>query len=61
MDVDDLEKLQRWEDNGAQWDVISLRSDSAVIALLRCDAGEEVERFTTTDPRVLDRCRHKRG
>lgn len=60
MDVDDLERLQRWEDNGAQWEVISLRSDRATIALLRCDAGEEVDRFTTTDPRVLDRCRARR-
>ncbi|ALG85135.1 hypothetical protein [Gordonia phthalatica] len=60
MSSDDLERLQRWEDNGAQWQVVSLRPNSATISLLRCDAGEEVERFTTSDPRVLERCREHR-
>ncbi|AUH68779.1 MULTISPECIES: hypothetical protein [Gordonia] len=60
MSGDDLERLQRWEDNGAQWEVVSLRPDSATIALLRCDAGEEVDRFVTTDPRVLALCRRPR-
>ncbi|NLG46614.1 hypothetical protein [Gordonia sp. (in: high G+C Gram-positive bacteria)] len=57
----DLERLQRWEDNGADWGVVSLRTTAATIALLRCDGGEEVDRFTTTDPRVLARCRERRG
>ncbi|EGD55873.1 hypothetical protein [Gordonia neofelifaecis] len=60
MSGDDLERLQRWEDNGAQWEIVSLRPDSATIALLRCDAGEEVDRFTTRDARVLALCRRRR-
>ncbi|QRY60835.1 hypothetical protein JVX90_10180 [Gordonia sp. PDNC005] len=59
MPADDLERLQRWEDAGAQWAVEALRSDSVTISLLRCDGGEEVDRFTSTDPRVLALCRER--
>ncbi|OMB93071.1 hypothetical protein A5733_16935 [Mycobacterium sp. NS-7484] len=54
MGVDRVTDLQRWEDSGAHWRVLSRTADSLTIALLRCDGGEEVERFTSTDPRLRE-------
>ncbi|MEE6165897.1 MULTISPECIES: hypothetical protein [unclassified Mycolicibacterium] len=54
MDVNRVADLVRWEESGAHWQVIARTSDSITIALLRCDGGEEVERFTSTDPRLLE-------
>lgn len=48
-----VEELQRWEDSGAVWAVVSRGPDRVTIALLRCDGGEEVERFDSADPDVL--------
>ncbi len=52
-DRDRVAELQRWEDSGAVWSVITRSSDRVTVALLRCDGGEEVERFTSDDPAVL--------
>ncbi len=52
--MDRVQDLQRWEDSGAHWRVLTRTPDSLTIALLRCDGGEEVDRFTSTDPRLLD-------
>jgi len=54
MDVDRVAELQRWQNSGAVWAVISRRDSTATVALLRCDGGEEAERFTSDDPRLLD-------
>lgn len=53
MDVDRVAELQRWEDSGAVWEVISRTPTSVTIGLLRCDGGEEVDRFTSDDARLL--------
>lgn len=53
MHIDRVADLERWEDSGAHWQVLHRVPDSITIALLRCDGGEEVERFTSTDPRLL--------
>jgi hypothetical protein len=53
MDIDRAAELQRWQDSGAVWEVISRRGRSVTVALLRCDGGEEVDRFTSDDPRLL--------
>ncbi|GAC1401948.1 MAG: hypothetical protein NVS4B6_11030 [Mycobacterium sp.] len=53
MDIDRTVELQRWQDSGAVWEVISRQGGGVTVALLRCDAGEEVDRFTSDDPRVL--------
>lgn len=53
MDVDRVEELQRWQDSGALWEVLARKSGSVTVALLRCDGGEEMERFTSDDPRLL--------
>jgi hypothetical protein len=54
MDTDRVAELQRWEDAGAVWSVVSRKPDRVTIALLRCDGGEEVDRFTSDDPSLLD-------
>ena len=53
-DRDRVAELQRWEDTGGMWQVISRTRHAMTIALLRCDAGEEVDRFTSDDARLLD-------
>ena len=54
MHTDRVAELQRWEDLGAVWSVVSRKHDRVTIALLRCDGGEEVDRFTSDDQRLLD-------
>ena len=43
MSIDRVAELQRWEDAGAVWSVVSRKQDRVTIALLRCDGGEEVD------------------
>jgi hypothetical protein len=54
MSTDRVAELQRWEVSGAAWSVVSRKQDRVTIALLRCDGGEEVDRFTSADPRLLE-------
>ena len=54
MHTDRVAELQRWEDSGAVWEVISRKTNSVTIGLMRCDGGEEVDRFTSDDPSLLD-------
>jgi hypothetical protein len=54
MDIDRVAELQRWQDAGAVWEVISRKGRGVTIGLLRCDGGEEVDRFTSADPSLLD-------
>ncbi|HEV7850135.1 MAG TPA: hypothetical protein VGP27_02075, partial [Mycobacterium sp.] len=49
---DRVAELQRWEDSGAIWSVVIRKHDQVTVALLRCDGGEEVDRFTSDDPRL---------
>lgn len=45
--------LRRWEDAGAVWRVMGIHGDAVTIGLFSCDGGEEVSRFTTSDPDLL--------
>ena len=45
-----LETLRRWETAGGHWQVVSRSASGLVVALLRCDGGEETHRFTSPDP-----------
>ncbi|KUI04828.1 hypothetical protein [Mycobacterium sp. IS-3022] len=54
MPVDRIADLQRWQDSGAIWEVRARREKSVTVALLRCDGGEEVDVFTSDDPRLLE-------
>jgi hypothetical protein len=54
-----IEILQRWADAGAIWRVLHRRDRSVTIALYQCDGGEEVDRFTSADPRLRDFLQHR--
>jgi hypothetical protein len=58
-DRDYVAELVRWQDAGAVWEVVARTSHGVTIALLRCDAGEEVDRFTSDDERLLEFVRHR--
>ncbi|GAB3562505.1 hypothetical protein [Spelaeicoccus albus] len=49
-----VEKLRRWEDSGAIWQVLFRSDGVATIGLMTCTAGEEVDRLVTDDPAVLE-------
>jgi hypothetical protein len=53
-DRDYVAELVRWQDAGATWQVLARTARGMTIALMRCDGGEEVDRFTSDDPRLLD-------
>lgn len=53
MTRDHVEELRRWEDSGAQWQVVARTASRLTIALLRCDGGEEAERLVSDDPALL--------
>jgi hypothetical protein len=52
MGDDPVAVLQRWQDAGAYWRVLHRGETSVTVALLRCDGGEEVDRFTSSDARL---------
>jgi hypothetical protein len=47
-----VEKLQRWELNGALWRVRSLEADGATVELCTCH-GEPVDELRSADPELL--------
>ncbi len=48
-----LDTVRRWEESGATWRVLSRTPAGVVVALLTCDAGEEVDRISSADPDLL--------
>jgi len=54
MSDDPVAVLQRWEDAGAHWAVIDRHANSVTVGLYRCDGGEEVDRFSSSDPALLN-------
>ena len=64
IDRDYVAELTRWTDSGATWAVVARTRNGLTIALLRCDGGEEVDRFTSDDPRLaayVDECTDANG
>ncbi|KAA8889265.1 hypothetical protein F3087_09955 [Nocardia colli] len=53
MTADPTAILQRWQDSGALWRVLSRRPDQVTIGLFECTGGQEVDRFTSEDPALL--------
>jgi len=51
-DSDAVAVLRRWEEAGGIWRVIDQDQDAATIALYRCDGGEEVDRFVSSDTQL---------
>jgi hypothetical protein len=54
QDSDDVARLRRWEDAGGTWQLLPTSGPSVTVALRRCDGGEEVDRFSSTDQRLID-------
>ena len=50
---EDLDALRRWETSGATWRVLAREVGVLDIALLTCDAGEQVSRLRSGEPDVL--------
>ena len=46
--------LERWEAAGAHWQVVQRTADEVTVSLCRCDGGEELDRFTSAAPEVVD-------
>ncbi len=49
-DPKDLKRLTRWVGAGGLWAVVASTPHGVTIGLCLCDAGEEIDRFTTSDP-----------
>jgi hypothetical protein len=47
-----VEVLERWEDHGAMWRVVSVGDEHAVVDLCTC-TGEPVERLESGDPDLI--------
>ena len=50
---DPVDVLQRWAEVGAVWRVVGRGGDGVTVGLYQCDGGEEVDRISSTDPRLL--------
>jgi hypothetical protein len=50
--MSDLDELRRWVDFGGTWEVVARQGDLRVIALLRCDGGEEASRLVSNEPEL---------
>ncbi|MBF4762702.1 hypothetical protein ISU07_06150 [Nocardioides islandensis] len=45
--------LLRWELQGGVWRVLGGDGEQVTIGLFTCDAGEEMDRFTSADEQLL--------
>ena len=50
---EDLEALRRWETGGATWRVLAREPGLVDVALLTCDAGEQVGRLRSAEADLL--------
>jgi hypothetical protein len=51
--MDQIERLERWQQFGAVWRVVAQRSGTVTISLCRCDGGEEVGQIVAHDAQLL--------
>ncbi|BDZ45811.1 hypothetical protein [Naasia aerilata] len=47
------DRVARWELAGGTWQVLARAAGAVTVALCRCDGGEEVERFASSEPALL--------
>ncbi|WP_228499009.1 hypothetical protein [Nocardioides agariphilus] len=45
--------LLRWELQGGVWRVLGRDGEQVTVGLFTCDAGEEMDRFTSADEQLL--------
>ncbi|WP_188830727.1 hypothetical protein [Nocardia camponoti] len=48
-----IDTLARWQDSGAIWRVLSRADHAVTVGLFECTGGQEVDRFTSTDPELI--------
>ncbi len=48
-----IQVLERWQEFGATWRVVSRGEGWVTLSLCRCDGGEELQRVTSTIPELL--------
>jgi hypothetical protein len=53
-----IEMLRRWEDHGAEWRVVHLSDDAAIVDLCTC-YGEPVERLESRDRELISFLRER--
>ena len=53
-DDDPVAVVQRWADAGPLWRVVDRRHGEVTVGLYQCDGGEEVDRISSADPRLLE-------
>ena len=46
---DDVSRLERWIAAGGEWRVLTREAGTVSVALLTCDAGEEMDRIVSAD------------
>ena len=51
--MNDVERVIRWQETGGTWKVLASTPAEVLVALLSCDAGEEMDRFRSADPALL--------
>lgn len=52
-EADPVAMLRRWEHSGAVWRVLGRPGAGVTVGLFSCDGGEEMSRFTSSDPSLL--------
>ncbi|MFM9378121.1 hypothetical protein [Gordonia sp. VNK21] len=57
---DDLDRLLRWEESGALWQVLGPVGETVTVSLRTCDGGEEMDRLISSADDVLRLCRSRR-
>jgi len=50
---DPIATIERWTDSGADYRVVHLSDDAAVVDLTTCD-GQPMERLESADPRLIE-------
>jgi len=53
-----VEVLRRWEGHGAEWRVLHLSDEAAIVDLCTC-YGEPVERLESRDPELISYLRER--
>ena len=51
---EDLHRLLRWHEAGGTWRVAARSNASVTVSLCRCDGGEEVDWFSSSDNDLLE-------
>jgi hypothetical protein len=51
--TESVSMLLRWELQGGVWRVLGRDEEHVTIGLFTCDAGEEMDRFTSADEQLL--------